>query len=357
MTKILFLMKFLKGGGAEKVLLTILENIDYTKYQVSLGLIFNEGIYIPQIPKNVKLFYIFEKETIENHQWAYENAAELYRTYITEKYDIEIAFLEGLCTKIISKSPQLSKKIAWVHIDLYECHYTKYAYLSDIEEELAYQQFHEIIFVSQTVQKQFYKLFPNLSEKGKIIYNPLDVKSVAKMSNEFSIYFPKTTFLSIGRLTDQKGFDRLILATKDLIERGFDFKVIILGEGPKEHDLKQQINKLNLEHYIELLGFKENPYPYLLAADAFISSSRSEGLALVLCEAMILKKYIIATKCAGVAEALLDGAYGHIVENSQNGIYYGMYRYLTEKQQYNIDDFALEHFLIDYAMSKIYELF
>lgn len=357
MKKILFLMKFLKGGGAERVLLTILQNLDYEKYDISLCVLFKAGIYIDQIPKNVKFFYIFDKETPENHKWASDNAKELYSKYITETYDIEIAFLEGICTKIIATSPQCSRKIAWVHIDLFNCHYTNYLYSSTREEEETYCKYDQIVFVSKTVQDNFYKLFPKLYKRGIVIYNPIDIHHIIELSTEYSVIFDKTTFISIGRLTDQKGFDRLINATSRLIEHGFEFEVLILGEGPKDEYLKALVAQLQLQDVIKFGGFKSNPYPYLLAADVFISSSRSEGLALVLCEALVLKKEIIATNCSGVNEALYDGKYGLITDNSEDGIFSAMYKFLNTKMNHFISDSVTDPFSLEYSMKKIIELF
>lgn len=353
MKKILFMMKFLKGGGAEKVLLNILNNIDYKKYDVSLFLVFNEGIYFDKIPKNVKLFYIFEKETDENNKLIINDSKYIYKKYIKEKYDVEIAFLEGVCTKIIANSTQKSKKIAWVHVDLLNCHYTSFLYGSIKEEENNYNKFDQIIFVSKHVQKTFYQLFPSLESKGKVIYNPIDIKSIKNLSTKFKVQYSKTTFITIGRLTNQKGFDRLINAVSRLSKENFNFQVIILGEGPLYHQLHQQIHLLNLDDYVFLEGFKPNPYPYMLAASAFISSSRSEGLALVLCEALILKKTIIATDCSGVKEALDNGKNGYIVENSEEGIYYGLKKYLFENFEYNIPENVLSKFNLKNKLKEI----
>lgn len=353
MKKVLFLMKFMKGGGAEHVLLNILNNIDYQRYSITLILVFNEGIYLNSIPKKVKVSYIFPKETDENNNMIIHHSEYIYKNNIKEKYDVEIAFLEGICTKILANSTQNSKKIAWVHVDLLNCHYTSFLYTSSKEEENIYQKFDEIIYVSKYVEKTFHKLFPSLKSKGKVLYNPLDINKIKLLSKEFNIVYNKTTLITIGRLTTQKGFDRLINAVSRLSKEMFDFQVIILGEGPQYDKLLKQIHLLRLDDYILLKGFKSNPYPYLLAADAFISSSRSEGLALVLCEALILKKTIIATDCSGVREALENGKYGCIVENSEDGIYYGIKKYLTEKFKYIIPESASSKFSIKNTMKEI----
>lgn len=356
MKRVLFLMKFMKGGGAERVLLNILNNIDYQKYNISLILVFNEGIYLNDIPKEVKVSYIFEKETNENNELIINQSKSIYLNNIRKNYDVEIAFLEGVCTKIISNSTQNSKKIAWVHVDLLNCHYTSFLYNSVQEEENVYQKFDEIIFVSKYVEKNFSILFPSLKLNGRVIYNPIDIDQIKKLSVEFNVSYNRTTFITIGRLTNQKGFDRLINSVSILSKENFDFQVIILGEGPQYNQLKKRIYTLKLEKYIYLEGFKSNPYPYLLAADAFISSSRSEGLALVLCEALILNKQIIATNCSGVKEALNYGKYGQIVENSESGIYFGIKKFLIGNPKYSIPDKAFSKFALKKALKQINEL-
>lgn len=354
---ILIMMKFLKGGGAEQVLLTILNQLNTEMYNITLFLVFNEGIYLNKVPKNVQLKYIFTEETHENNEMIKYHSKEIYQNYIKDKYDIEIAFLEGVSTKILAESTQNSKKIAWLHVDLYDCHYTQEFYESNKEEELVYKKFDQIIFVSRKVQNQFYKLFPALIGKGLVLYNPIDIEKIKELSKTHQVKYDKFTFISIGRLTKQKGFDRLIDSAFKLRQMGYDFQVVILGEGPDYAKLKSQIEYLKLDDVISLEGFKANPYPYLLASDIFISSSRSEGLALVLCEAMILKKKIIATNCSGVIEALANGEYGLIVENSESGIYNGMLKALKNEIHYNIPDKAVEKFELKNTIKLIESIF
>ena len=348
MKKVLFLMKFMKGGGAEKVLLNILENLDKTQFDITLMIVFNEGIYLNKIPHHINFKYMFENEDNRSNDLIKHYSHYIYNTFINEKYDVEIAFLEGICTKIISESTQLSKKIAWVHIDLLNCHYTKFLYNNLAEEETVYKK-----FVSKIVEKNFYQLFPLLNTKGEVLYNPIDIQNILHNSKKKNIHYKMKTFLSIGRLTDQKGFDRLIYATYRLSHHYQNFQVIILGEGPKYEKLEEQIKSLNMEKYVLLKGFKKNPYPYIRSADVFISSSRSEGLALVLCEALILNKTIIATDCSGVREALNNGEYGLIVENTEEGIYLGMKKYLDENFNFYIPKKIYEKFSIENTINKI----
>lgn len=150
--KILFCISSLEGGGAEKVLVDLLNNMNYKKYNVSLVVIFNKGIYFNKINNNVNVITLFDNqnEIIDGMDIIKYNSSEyLHKSLIMSKYDVEISFLEGYSTKLISGADDNTKKISWVHIDLYRYHWTKHAYLSMEEEKECYGKFNNIIFVSK----------------------------------------------------------------------------------------------------------------------------------------------------------------------------------------------------------------
>lgn len=126
-------------------------------------------------------------------------------------------------------------------------------------------------------------------------------------------------FVTIGRLVDQKGYDRLLHVVNELKDY-FKFCIRILGEGSDREKLEDYIKKNHLEDYVKLLGFQNNPYPYIKAADAFICSSRSEGFSTVATEAMILQKPIFTTDCAGMKELFGEYDCGMICKNSEDGL-------------------------------------
>ena len=328
----------LNGGGAEKVLLTLLNNLSPSKYDVSLNLVFKSGVYLNSIPSHIKTKYIFDNNSnasdlITNHSQL------LYEQYLQNDCDIEIAFLEGNATKILSKSTnKKSKKIDWVHIDLFNEHYTQKIY-SSIQEELAtYSRFDQIAFVSEAALNGFELLFGNsLHSYSTVVYNPIDYVNIIEKSKEPLLAKKnKITICTIGRLTPQKGYDNLIQAMSLLINEGFDFDLWILGEGKLEKQLKTLCTNLNLSHHVVFWGFQKNPYNYLNAADAFVCSSRTEGLSLVIGEALALRKPIISTICSGPTEVLSKGNWGLLVECSKEGLYYGIKEFLTNPNSITI---------------------
>lgn len=139
--------------------------------------------------------------------------------------------------------------------------------------------------------------------------------------------------MSVGRLSNQKGYDRLIDAATKLKKENAKFKIYIIGEGPEKKNLESQIEKNNMSDVIYLLGFKKNPYVYMNFADVFICSSRAEGFSTVASEAVVLGKPCIVTDCSGMRELFgEEGQYGFITENSTEGIYDGMDKFIKNNK-------------------------
>lgn len=104
-----------------------------------------------------------------------------------------------------------------------------------------------------------------------------------------------------------------------------------MGKGPDRKKLVDQVRALQLKDTIKFLGYRINPYPYISAADVFVMSSRYEGMSYVVLEALILNKPIVSTDITGVRELLKDGELGLLVENSEEGIYKGLKKIITDQ--------------------------
>lgn len=319
MKKIRIVMNDLQGGGAEKVLVKILDKLS-DKYEIDLFLIDKVGVYLESIPLNVKLKYNFEplkaknifykiifslKSRIKNRIYKYDKAF----IYNLEKknYDYEISFLEGPSAEIVSKSKSLSsKKIAWIHTDI-----SKHRTMSIQKEREIYKKFHKIICVSNQARDSFVSIYPEYKNKVRVIFNPIDITEILKLSNQkLNLNTKFLKIVCVGRLIKIKGQDLLLKAFNNLIKRNYKVKLFLIGEGPEKEEIKKYVVKNNLEEFIEIVGFQKNPYPYIKKSDIFVLPSRYEGFPLVLSEAIILEKPIISTQCTGVNEILDYGKYG-----------------------------------------------
>lgn len=347
--KILFMINNLYGGGAEKVLQTLLGQLDKNKYDIVLYGVTNEQYNTRIYPKNITYKSVFSGQyhsTIKSvflikvinkfKLFIYNNfsAKLFYKLFIKGIYDVEVAFIEGYSTRIISGSQQKSKKLAWVHIDLDANHWSAIAYKSLNDEIAVYKEFDSIICVSESVKITFAKKFGIINTLN-VCYNPIDVDDIIlKGQKAINISKSKDFLISaMGRLANQKGFDRLIRCTKRLVDAQYSVELWILGKGDDEKLLKNLITKYNLEEHVKLLGFQSNPYKYIKQCDLFVCSSRSEGFSLVIGEAYILNKPVISTNCAGPDELLNFGEYGLLVDNSEQGIYEGILAVLNSTSQ------------------------
>ncbi len=320
--KILIAQYSLGGGGAEKVLIDILNNLDYSKYEISIFLLRKEGVYLNKVNENVNVI-----APIGNINFKNEKANKLlndfrfalikfmpkivHRLVVGNEYDVEIAFVEGLTSKFIADScNKNSKKISWVHIDL-----EKYKPIKEFFQKRFYPKFDVIACVSEDSKRVFEKLYPNLKDKTRVVYNLINSKQILELANEeieFNEEIP--TIIAVGRLSIQKRFDVLIKAHKLLLDDGINHKLLILGEGDKRDELQLLINNLNVNETVDLHGFVDNPYKYIKKSKVFAMSSDFEGLPLVVCESLVLGKPIVATRCTGPTELLDNGEYGLLVD-------------------------------------------
>lgn len=137
----------------------------------------------------------------------------------------------------------------------------------------------------------------------------------------------------MGRLNVQKGFDIAIEAAKIVRDRGIDFVWYILGEGELRNELLGLICRYNLENHIKLVGIKENPYPYITACDLFLQTSRFEGKSIVLDEAKILCKPIIATNYATVGNSINNGVNGLVVDMNAASVAEAIIRLSSDREE------------------------
>ncbi|UZT96648.1 glycosyltransferase [Chryseobacterium fluminis] len=375
--KILIRIGSLRHGGAEKVLVTFLKNLPEDKYEIDLLLNLYSGKYLPEVPEWINVLYLHKGEMITTnrpheiprkvtrvlHEKTLKRFPKLlYRRKLKNKqYDIEFAAIHGMRDEILGSPLTGSKKIVWIHNDLSQVKgYTD-------AEIRKFFGFDKIMVISEKIEHLFSALAKDNSEKQKIvrIYNPLDTEEFLSKAEKPVINYTfdssVPTFISVGTVFPQKGFDRLLKVHKRLLDEGLKHKILIVGDGYDFENIKKLKSDLGVDSTATMLGFTDNPYPYFKSADFYILSSRYEGFPTVLFEAITLKKKIISTDVSGASEMLDHGALGLIVENSEDGIYNGMKQALTRPETFvsysdKLGDYNIP-FNLENSVSKIIEVF
>ncbi len=328
MKNILFFIESLSGGGAEKVLVTLLKHIDYTKYNVSLLTISDVGVLKNEVDFSKISYRSLIKESQDSIVkiwnkikykliYKYLPASIINSIFVPQKnIDTYIAFTEGLCTKILAHTPRKAKKVAWVHIDLKARPWTiETGIYKNIENEKRYyQKYNTVIAVSNSVEKIMRKEYA--LDNTITIYNPIDCNNIIKLSkqNEYTA-IEGFNIISIGRLVTQKGYDLLIPIVARLIKEGQHINLYLLGDGVERENLELIAQIEGIEKYVHFTGYVKNPYPLLKEMDLFVCSSRSEGYSLALAEALTLGIPAISTNCSGPNELLDDNKYGQLCSN------------------------------------------
>lgn len=346
--KILIRIGSLRHGGAEKVLVTFLKNLPEDKYEIDLLLNLYSGKYLKEVPSWINVYYLNKGEMITTNRLQdipqkafrviYQAVLKMFPILLykfilpAKKYDIEFAAIHTIADEILNSPNRNSKKIVWIHNDLS----TVPGYSGDKVKKLF--EFDKIMVISEKIQNYIEQFASNELDKQKIvrIYNPIDTQEILEKSKNpllnyrFDEHIP--TFISVGTVFPQKGFDRLLKAHERLLNEGIKHKILIIGNGPDLDKIKKLSHTLGLEETFTMLGFCDNPYPYFKNADFYVLSSRYEGFPTVLFEAITLGKIIVTTNVSGVSEMLNDGELGLIVENSEEGIYNGMKDVLTNPE-------------------------
>ena len=339
MIRILFFIEELRGGGAEKVLCNLVNEMDQSRFDVTVQTLWKADA-AQFLKPGIRYRYCYTGKTrLNNYRSRLEAAAGLtYPIHIKDDYDIEVAYLECGATKIMAGSTnKRAKKIAWVHCDLA----LKMADPQDFAQKAAkwYEKYDRVVCVSQNVKDSFDKLF-GIPEKSCVVYNTVDDAEIRRKAKLPLPELPekrRLTAVTLGRLTHQKAYDRLLRIHRQLRAEGLEHDLWILGEGEDRAELERYIAEHELADSVKLFGYCGNPYPFIEAADLLVCSSRYEGFSTFVTEGMILGKPVVTTDCTGMQELLGDSEYGLIVENGEDALLKGMRTMLrsTElRQQY-----------------------
>ncbi len=337
--KVAFLIpSFDPGGGAEKVLLNLVNNMDHQKFDITVIALFGHKAMTDLLNENVKFKAFLNRPFRGNSKIiGLLPAGFLYNIMVKDNYDIVIAYLEGTVSHIASGCNQLNtKKIAWIHIELNDKKHYKSGFGFFKRAVSEYASFNQIVCVSDTVKKAFINTAGYQFPKIDVLYNTNETNQIIQRANEpiADVVFnsKEVNIISVAKIMDSKGFDRLARVHKRLVEEGYNHHIYILGIGEKKKEIEQYLIENGIEERFTFLGFRENPYKYVKEADLYVCSSRREGFSTAVTEALIVGTPVVSTNCSGAVELLGENnEYGIVIENNEDGIYQGLKKMLDDE--------------------------
>ncbi|MGP4106333.1 glycosyltransferase [Virgibacillus sp. L01] len=365
--KILFSIDSLDCAGAEKSLVTLLSLIDYSRYSVDLMLFAHGTVLEKLVPKEVNILkplrytefsnlslkeaifvtlkdkdlllllsrlkysYELRKNNNSNIQKArlfWESVSNVVETN-SKEYDIAISYAQGVPSFYIAEKVKAKKKFTWVNVSYR---------LDEREREFQknfYDHYDKIVAVSDSTKEIFSQNFPGISEKMQVIYdinNPHFISRMADIGKSYEDSFNGIKILTIGRLARQKGYEIALEACKKMKDNNVNFRWYVLGKGPLEEEIKQNIKENNLTHNFVLLGVKANPYPFIKNADIYVQTSKFEGFGLAIAEARMLNIPVVTTRFDAVYNQMVHKKNGLVVDMNADAVYEGITELINNKE-------------------------
>ncbi|MBQ5592696.1 MAG: glycosyltransferase [Clostridia bacterium] len=357
--KILIVAHHLTVGGVQKSLISALKALDYDKYDVTLYLRKNRTDLLQFIDGRVRVIinedshHYYRKpyaillqtqellyKLLKNNKKAENAKAKLARKiadnsmqyehhayFVTEKYDVAVAYVQGYVAEFVADYINADKKIVFFHTSTDDHH--------EMHERIL-PVFDTVVALHEQQQALIEKWYPETCGKIKIVENYSDGNLVREQSKAFEI--DKTSRLclcSCGRLAVVKGFDLAVQAAEILNNHRLDFVWFFVGDGPERQRLERLISDKGLEKRIVITGMKKNPYPYMAACDIYVQPSYEEASPMTISEVCILKKPIVSTATVGGKKLIDDGVNGLLCDINAEAIAEAVRKLSDSKSLYN----------------------
>ena len=336
MIKVLFLIHDLGQGGAEKVLVNLVNNMDSEKFDITVMALFGGGVNEQFLKKSIRYHTVFPRSIPANsHLMKLFTPEQLHRMFVKEHYDIEVSYLEGPSARVISGCrDEDTKLVCWIHGEQKTKEKAAAAFRNYQEALKCYSQFNQIISVSETVKKDFLSIMP-VSVPISVLYNTNESERImeqAQEDRESALFDEKgIKLVGVGKLVKTKGFDRLLRIIKQLRAEQYPVHLYLLGSGPEEENLKRFLAENQMNDVISFLGYQTNPYKYVANCDLFVCSSYSEGFSTAATEALIVGTPVCTTEVSGMKEMLGENnEYGIVTENNEEALYQGIKNLLDD---------------------------
>lgn len=347
--KLLFVNNNLHSGGIQRSLLNLLHNIE-NEYDITLLLMYPEGEYKEQLPKNItvlrsppllRILGMSQKEVLHENKllflwrsffavlcrWFGNSVPLRILAHFQPKlsgYDAAISYMQseapkllyGGTNEIVLKRVDAKEKITVVHSDFLNCG-------SNIPAiRKLYQRFDKVISCSSGCRERFIQANPSLKDRTYVVNNFNEYDKIVQLGSQEPITYSKDqiNLVTVARLGEEKGIERALLAVQNCLKSGIPILYHIIGDGMQRIPLQEMCRQLEISEQVFFYGTKKNPYRYIKNADLFFLTSYHEAAPIVFSESKCLGVPILATQTTSVKEMILDDDAGWVCENNAEDI-------------------------------------
>lgn len=329
MLKVLFLIHDLGQGGAEKVLVNLVNNMDRSKFDISVTVLFGGGVNEQFLAPDIHFHTVFSKEVPGNSKlMKLLTPRQLHKLCVKEQYDIEVSYLEGPSARVISgcQNPG-TKLISWIHVEQHTMDKLAGSFRNEKEARACYNRFDQTVCVSQYVHDDFCKLL-DFQKPCRVLYNTVESDKILDGAGEAAPELKddgKIRLIAVGTLKQSKGYMRLLQIIKRLRDEQYPVHLYILGIGPLQPEMEEYICQNELQDTVTLLGYQTNPYKYVSKCDLFVCASFAEGFSTAATEALIVGTPVCTVEVSGMKEMLGESnEWGVVTENSEEALCQGI---------------------------------
>ena len=334
--KVLFVIHDLGQGGAEKVLVNLVNNMSHERFDITVLSLFGGGVNEQFLKSDIHYQTVFKRSIPGNSKlMKMLTPSKLHKLFIKENYDIEVSYLEGPSARIVSGCPnEQTKLVSWIHVEQHTMDVLSSSFRNSQEAIECYHRFDKTICVSEYVKNDFSSII-NYNKPCEVLYNTVESDKIRSLSLEDSMIKcnGRINLIAVGTLKPSKGYDRLFKIVKRLADEKYRVSLNILGIGSYEKQLRQMVQELNISDEVEFWGYDTNPYKYIADCDLFVCASHSEGFSTAATEALIVGTPVCTVEVSGMKEMLGENnEYGIVTENSEEALYEGIKKLLDNPE-------------------------
>ena len=355
--RLFYIWSFSLGGGAEKILATIANNLDPDRYDIDVLEMEHYDKGFPKLREGIRVLkpYKVRKHSriMEAFLWRLRFWCPnlVRKKLIKDEYDVEISFTIMNPPLPFSKRNEV-KKIAWIH-----------GSIENMPENETYYKLHGehlgtadyIVAISKKTRDSIEQAFPEYKNKIVTIYNGYNFEELRKKAKEdCSEKIEEKSICCIGRLEELKGTERTLNLFKALYDKGYKYHLYYIGTGEQETKLRSKVKEWKLMDYVHFLGYQNNPYKYLGRMKMLVTMSLQEGFSGACVEALSLGKPFVSTDVGGAEELSQNGKFGKIIFDDAEALE-AIITYMEDKCEVDNEERSafIEGFTVESQMQAI----